>query len=102
MIDALSIVTFVLGLSFCPVGTLTILSTISIPAMTFPNAGCLLSKKLLFTWLMKNWLLPVFGPAFAIDIVPRSLRLVFVNSSFMLGIDAVSYTHLRAHETDSY
>src|SRR4029078_5562488 len=63
-------------------GTFEIASTTSMPAMTLPNTGSLefpgqnTSRKSLCTVLMKNWLLPVFGPAFAIDSVPRSLEIL--------------------------
>ena len=62
------------GLSLAPVFTLPIASTTSMPSTTLPKTGCLLSRKLLFTRLMKNWLPPVLGPALAMLMVPRSFR----------------------------
>src|SRR6476469_2026477 len=77
----LFILTGVFGRSFGPRGVFEIASTTSIPAITLPNTGCLefpgenQSRNALWTVLMKNWLLPVFGPAFAIDKVPRSFEI---------------------------
>jgi len=40
---------------------------------------------------MKNWLLPVFGPAFAIDSVPRSLEnLAFGRCSSLMRPNGLS------------
>ena len=44
------------GLSPSPTWTLAISLTTSIPSITFPNAGCFESRKLLSTKFMKNWL----------------------------------------------
>ena len=46
--------TFVLGRSSRSVGVRLIASTTSMPATTRPKAGCLLSRRLLSTTLMKN------------------------------------------------
>ena len=63
---ALSIFTSFTGLSLAPFFTLAMASTTSMPSITFPKTGCLLSRKLLSTRLMKNWLPPVFGSALAV------------------------------------
>ena len=83
---ALSIVTSLTGLSAFPVSTFAIASMTFIPSMTSPKTGCFPSRKLLFARLMKNWLLPVFGPAFAIAIVPLLFFCSPLNSSFICGI----------------
>ena len=83
-IVAFWITTSVTGRSPGFVFVLPILSTTSMPSMTLPKAGCRPSRKLLFTRLMKNWLPPVFGPAFAIEMVPRSFLLPGGNSSFIV------------------
>lgn len=45
-----------LGLLFGPVGTFSILRSVSIPSITFPNTTCLPSKKSHFAVVMKNWI----------------------------------------------
>src|SRR5579883_281446 len=44
--------------------------TTSWPLRTWPKTVCFPSSQSVTTWVMKNWLPLVFGPAFAIDSVP--------------------------------
>lgn len=74
-IVTLRIVIWRKGLSVLSVGVFSIFSNVSSPKMTCPktvykpsNDGCL-------SYVMKNWLWFVFGPAFAIETTPRSLCL---------------------------
>src|SRR6266571_7116309 len=80
---AFRIVTAFFGRSAWSVGVRLIASTTSIPLTTRPNAGCFGSSRALSTALMKNWLPPVFGPAFAMEIVPRAFRLSDGSSSLI-------------------
>src|SRR5207247_2882633 len=80
---AFRIVTAFLGRSESSVGVRLIASTTSIPLTTRPNAGCFGSSRALSTTLMKNWLPQVFGPAFAMEIVPRAFRLSEGSSSLI-------------------
>src|SRR5207302_1098445 len=59
-------------------------STTSIPDTTRPKTGCFRSSPRLSTTLMKNWLPPVFGPAFAMESVPLALRLFAGSSSLIV------------------
>merc|ERR1719247_348597 len=80
----------VAGLSFT-VLTLEIALTTSMPAVIFPNTGCLdspglnQSKKSLLATLRKNWEPPVLGdPVLAMDKVPGALLSREMFSSRML------------------
>ena len=53
------------------------------PETTFPKTACLPSKYVFGTRLMKNWLPPVFGPEFAIEMVPRAFESPGANSSLI-------------------
>src|SRR6187549_733592 len=72
----------VFGRSLALRGALEILSTMSMPSFTWPNTGCFegpgenQSRYGLSTTLMKNWQLPLLGPAFAIDSVPREFEIL--------------------------
>src|SRR5664279_2788914 len=53
-------------------------------------------------WLINiklDWI-PAFGISLHLALDALSLVMLFL--TFFLGIISVSYTHLRAHETDSY
>lgn len=63
-------VTGILGLLFGPVGTFSIFLITSKPSITLPNTTCLLSKKLHFAHVIKNWQPFVSLPLFAIDNKP--------------------------------
>ena len=71
------------GLSSSSRAELTIASTTSIPLMTLPKTGCFAFRKVLSLTLRKNCEPPVFGPAFAIEIVPRALLFSRLNSSLI-------------------
>lgn len=58
------------GLLFGPVGTFSIFLIISKPSSTRPNTTCLLSRKLHFAHVTKNWQPFVSLPLFAIDSSP--------------------------------
>lgn len=63
--------TFLNGRSPLSVGTVPMMSTISMPFTTLPKTLCLPSSHVVSSaWTMKNWLPLVFGPAFAIEIWP--------------------------------
>ncbi|OLC63164.1 MAG: hypothetical protein AUH76_07050 [Candidatus Rokubacteria bacterium 13_1_40CM_4_67_11] len=81
---AFRLVTFVRGRSSASVGVRLMASTTSIPPTTRPKTGCFRSNRLLSTTLMKNWLPPVFGPAFAMEMVPRAFRLSAGSSSLIV------------------
>ena len=53
--DAPTMRTSSFGRLFGPVGTFSILRTVSIPSMTRPNTTCFPSKKSHFSVVMKNW-----------------------------------------------
>src|SRR5437867_3976357 len=77
-------VTFDRGRSWLSVGVRVMASTTSIPDTTRPKTGCFRSSPRLSTTLMKNWLPPVFGPAFAMESVPLALRLFAGSSSLIV------------------
>src|SRR5690606_6499183 len=56
-------------------------STTSMPSVTLPNTVCLPSSQSVFTWVMKNWLPLVLGPALAMESTPRSWRTPLLVSS---------------------
>ena len=80
---ALRIVTFVRGRSSPSLGVREMASATSMPPTTRPNTGCFGSSRRLSTTLMKNWLPPVFGPAFAIEIEPRTFAFPAGSSSLI-------------------
>src|SRR5690242_962854 len=70
------------GLSRASVGCASIASTTSIPSSTRPKAVCLPSSHGVASAVtMKNWLPFVFGPAFAIASVPRTIGCSLISSS---------------------
>ena len=50
--------------------------TTSIPSTTLPNTTCFPSKWAVFAVQMKNWDPFVFGPAFAIDRIPKRKKSI--------------------------
>ena len=60
-----TILTASFGLLLGPVGTFSILRSVSMPSITRPKTTCFPSRKSHFAVVMKNWHPFVFGPEFA-------------------------------------